>query len=396
MTEKLYEQNSLLKDCTGIVVNCLPKNDKFLVELDRTVFFPEGGGQLSDKGWLDNARVDYVTEKEGHIYHECDKPLEIGSAVTAKLDWKVRLDRMQQHLGEHLLSFAVWKLFKANNTGFHMNEAFVTIDLDKVLTAEELQAAENLTNEIIWENRPVTVSYLEDTEAAKLPMRKFNNNIKGLLRIIAVQDADICTCCGTHPPFTGMVGCVKIIRTEKYKQGQRIEFLCGNRAVKDYGAKNQELLRTAQMLSIKPSEVEKKVIKLKEELESAYEKLKAVKINELQKLFAQAAEEAKQNQKNCSCAFIILEDSKDIKLLQPIAGNYSGLHTVILAVQPERISYAAVAGPDTAGNCRNIIKILNEVFAGRGGGRDDSAQGGADYCSDWQEKLALAKAQLSV
>lgn len=393
MTEKLYEHNSLLKTCTAIVIDCLPKNDKFLVELDRTVFFPESGGQLSDKGWLGDAEVSYVTEKDGHLYHECDKQLEIGSVVSAKLNWQVRLDRMQQHLGEHLLSYALWKLFKANNIGFHMNEHTVTIDIDKILIPEELQAAEDLVNEIIWDNRPVTVSYLEDTKAARMPMRKFNDNIKGLLRIVAVEDADICTCCGTHPPFTGMVGCLKIIHTENHKQGLRLEFLCGKRAVADYGIKNQELLHTAKMLSVKPAEVFAKVAKLKEELEAAEEKLKMVRINELQNLLQQAEKDAEQNQQG-RYAFVTLSDSKDIKLLLPIAGKHAGLHTVIIAVQPERISYAVIAGPNAAADCRAVIKILNEVFEGRGGGKADAAQGGAAYCENWQERLASVKSRI--
>lgn len=152
MTIKLFENNSLLKQCIAKVMACTPKDGKYLVELEQTVFFPEGGGQLSDRGKLADAVVSHVSEKDGHIYHECDKPLEVGAEVEAVLDWPVRLDRMQQHLGEHLLSYACWKLFKANNIGFHMNEDDVFIDLDKELTDEELLQAELYTNEIIWEN----------------------------------------------------------------------------------------------------------------------------------------------------------------------------------------------------------------------------------------------------
>ena len=142
MTIKLFENNSLLKQCVAKVTACTPKDGKYLVELDQTVFFPEGGGQLSDRGKLADAVVSHVSEKDGHIYHECDKPLEVGAEAEAVLDWPVRLDRMQQHLGEHLLSYACWKLFKANNIGFHMNEDDVFIDLDKELTDEELLQAE--------------------------------------------------------------------------------------------------------------------------------------------------------------------------------------------------------------------------------------------------------------
>ena len=240
MTVKLFENNSLLKECTATVTACTEKEGQYLVELDQTVFFPEGGGQLSDKGKINEAVVSHVSEKDGHIYHECDKPLEAGTEVKAVLDWKVRLDRMQQHLGEHLLSYACWKLFKANNIGFHMNEDDVFIDLDKELTEEELLKAELYTNEIIWENRPVHISYMDSTEAVKLKdkMRKFNSKLTGTLRIVSVEDADICTCCGTHPPFTGMLGSVKVIRHEKHKGGCRVEFVCGSRALADADKKH--------------------------------------------------------------------------------------------------------------------------------------------------------------
>ena len=286
MTVKLFENNSLLKECTATVTACTEKEGQYLVELDQTVFFPEGGGQLSDKGKINEAVVSHVSEKDGHIYHECDKPLEVGTEVKAVLDWRVRLDRMQQHLGEHLLSYACWKLFKANNIGFHMNEDDVFIDLDKELTEEELLKAELYTNEIIWENRPVHISYMDSTEAVKLKekMRKFNSKLTGTLRIVSVENADICTCCGTHPPFTGMLGSVKVIRHEKHKGGCRVEFVCGSRALADADKKNSTLLAVAQGLSVKPEQVPDALAKLKADLLAQLDdvKSKLLKIEEAQ------------------------------------------------------------------------------------------------------------------
>ena len=140
---------------------------------------------------------------------------------------------MQQHCGEHILSYAFFKLFGANNVGFHMNERFVTIDLDKEVTLEEAFQAEDMANRHIWEDRPVTVSYLPHTEVNKLPMRKKNEKLTGILRVVAVQDGDVCTCCGTHPTSTGVVGLVKITKIEKHKGGTRVEFLCGRWALED-------------------------------------------------------------------------------------------------------------------------------------------------------------------
>ncbi len=391
MTVKLFENNSLLKECTATVTACTEKEGQYLVELDQTVFFPEGGGQLSDKGKIADVIVSHVSEKDGHIYHECDKPLEVGAEVKAVLDWRVRLDRMQQHLGEHLLSYACWKLFKANNIGFHMNEDDVFIDLDKELTEAELLKAELYTNEIIWENRPVHISYMDSTEAVKLKdkMRKFNSKLTGTLRIVSVEDADICTCCGTHPPFTGMLGSVKVIRHEKHKGGCRVEFVCGSRALADADKKNSTLLAVAQGLSVKPEQVPDALAKLKADLLAQLDdvKSKLLKIEEaqLQELY----ENAPTNAAGTKILAVPLDghDAKDIKVFLPKATALEHTICLLVAAKPERISYAAALGAATEGDCRVLIKLLNEAFGGRGGGKSDCAQGGADYCVDWQEKL---------
>ena len=391
MTVKLFENNSLLKECTATVTACTEKEGRYLVELDQTVFFPEGGGQLSDKGKIADAVVSHVSEKDGHIYHECDKPLEAGAEVKAVLDWKVRLDRMQQHLGEHLLSYACWKLFKANNIGFHMNEDDVFIDLDKELTEEELLKAELYTNEIIWENRPVHISYMDSTEAVKLKdkMRKFNSKLTGTLRIVSVEDADICTCCGTHPPFTGMLGSVKVIRHEKHKGGCRVEFVCGSRALADADKKNSTLLAVAQGLSVKPEQVPDALAKLKADLLAQLDdvKSKLLKVEEaqLQELY----DNAPTNAAGTKILAVPLDghDAKDIKVFLPKATALEHTICLLVAAKPERISYAAALGAATEGDCRVLIKLLNEAFGGRGGGKSDCAQGGADYCADWLEKL---------
>lgn len=391
MTVKLFENNSLLKECTATVTACTEKEGRYLVELDQTVFFPEGGGQLSDKGKIADVIVSHVSEKDGHIYHECDKPLEVGAEVKAVLDWRVRLDRMQQHLGEHLLSYACWKLFKANNIGFHMNEDDVFIDLDKELTEEELLKAELYTNESIWENRPVHISYMDSTEAVKLKekMRKFNSKLTGTLRIVSVEDADICTCCGTHPPFTGMLGSVKVIRHEKHKGGCRVEFVCGGRALADADKKNSTLLAVAQGLSVKPEQVPDALAKLKADLLAQLDdvKSKLLKVEEaqLQELY----DNAPTNAAGTKILAVPLDghDAKDIKVFLPKATALEHTICLLVAAKPERISYAAALGAATEGDCRVLIKLLNEAFGGRGGGKSDCAQGGADYCVDWQEKL---------
>lgn len=391
MTVKLFENNSLLRSCEATVTACTEKDGLHLVELDQTVFFPEGGGQLSDRGKLGGVDVVHVSEKDGHIYHECAEPLAVGTKVQAVLDWPVRLDRMQQHLGEHILSYACWKLFEANNIGFHMNEDMVTIDLDKELTEEELLKAELYTNEIIWENRPVSVDYMDSGEAVKLKdkMRKFNSKLTGILRIVSVQDADICTCCGTHPPFTGMLGSVKVVRHEKHKGGCRVEFLCGRRALLDADKKNSVLLQVAAGLSTKPELVPEHLAKLKADWQAELDAAKSKLLAAAEKELRGAYEAASQRSDGLRVVAMPLEgyDAKDIKYLLPKAAALTDAITILAAAKPERISYAVVLGDTAQGDCRGVIKLLNDAFGGRGGGKSDCAQGGSDYCGDWREKL---------
>ena len=394
MTIKLYNDNVMLKNCQATVLACEERDGKFFVELDQTVIFPEGGGQLSDRGKINDVNVLHASEKDGRLWHECDAPLEVGAEVEVTLDWAVRLDRMQQHCGEHILSFVCWKLFDSNNIGFHMNEDTVTVDLDKALNEEELLQVEQESNAIIWENRPITVLNLESEEAAKLPMRKFNANLQGILRIVAVENADVCTCCGTHPPVTGMVGCLKIIRAERSKQGQRLEILCGARAMAEYAKQNRILRDLATDLSAKVDEVPERYAKMKDEManlnEALKEKIAKLLDIEIQEVLAKAETRAD----GAKLLHLVLDDAKTGKNLLPRVGALENTVSVILAVQPERISYFVALGKDTAGDCRAYIKLLNDTFGGRGGGKPDGAQGGADYCEDWQEKFATVLKQL--
>lgn len=398
VTVKLYENNSLLKSCTAKVISCTENKGLYFVELDQTVFFPEGGGQLSDRGTLGTSPVVQVSEKDGHIYHQCTAPLVVGAEVEAVLDWSVRLDRMQQHCGEHILSYACWKLFEANNVGFHMHEDYVSIDVDKELTDEELLQAEMLTNEIIWENRPVHITYMDSTEAVKLKnqMRKYNDKLTGTLRIVSIENADICTCCGTHPTSTGMVGSVKIIRKEKHKTGCRIEFLCGRRALLDADNKNTLLLRVAEGFSTKLENVEAMLAKQNEEINELHLRIK----NMTSKIIDGQITEAMKSAPTCKNGTRLLTltftngDGKEGKQVLPRVTALENTLSLILSVQPERISYIVALAPGAAGNCQQYIKLLNDSLGGRGGGKPDCAQGGSPYFQDWAAKLEEIKKKI--
>ena len=387
MTEKLFENDSMLKTCTAIVVSCMPKDDKYLVVLNRTVIFPEGGGQLSDTGMIDGAKVSYAAEVNGDVIHYTNKPFIAGSKVTVTLDWHVRLDHMQQHCGEHILSYAFWKECGANNIGFHMNNDVVTIDLDKELTEEDMLKAENFANAEIWADKPVNINYLQDKELSKLNMRKKNEKLQGLLRIVSIPDGDICTCCGTHPTSTGMIGMIKVLRFEKHKIGVRVEFNCGIRALRDMQIRNSTLVATGNLLSVKVEEVPIAVAKLKEEVLDLVSKVKARTMELFSAKIPQLLQEAETGANGCK--ILCIAESCDAKEAKTLMQLLTGQPKVIVALvyrSGDRVNYQFGLGAGAQGNCKDYCVAANEIFGGKGGGNATFAQGGAPYSEDWQNK----------
>ena len=388
MTEKLFENDAYLWTCDAVVTTCAAAKNGYAVELDRTVFFPEGGGQLSDRGKLDGAVVTHVAEEAGRIVHYCDKPLAVGSTVKAEVDGVVRLDHMQQHCGEHILSYAAWKLFGANNIGFHMSEGLVTIDLDKELTADELAQVEDLANHEIWLDKPISVSYVPHTDLDKYTMRKKNTKLTGTLRLVSVQDGDICTCCGTHPSRTGAVGIIHIVSAEKHKQGQRISFLCGRWALLDARRKNAALRKTAQMLSVKPEQTPDAVARLKDEITALNARIKEKTMALYDAQLPQFLSTARVLPDGSRLVIITPQDATaaDAKLLLQKVTAMDNLLVGVIYEAGGRVSYMFGHSEGVNADCREYCKKANELFNGRGGGKPDFAQGSGADTADWQQK----------
>jgi alanyl-tRNA synthetase len=392
MTEKLYENDSMLKSCMAKVTECRQKDDHFEILLDKTVIFPEGGGQLSDQGWLNDVPVYYASEEGENVWHWTHKAIETGTEVAVKLNWDIRLDRMQQHCGEHMLSYAFWSSCKANNVGFHMNEESVFIDLDKEVTEEEVKKAELLTNQAIWENNPITLHYVQHTELGKYNLRKKNEKLRGTVRLVDIKNGDTCTCCGTHPPFTGMVGCVKVIRFVRHKGGSRIEFLCGRRAVEAMYKRNYILEETSNVLSVKAEEVLDAVKKMHQEILDLHsqvrEKAQALFKHELPEILEKAPVLSDGTK------FVWIETTgspADGKSMMKLVSAQENIFTAIILKNDDRLMYQFAAPKDSAINCREICQLANTVFDGRGGGGNATAQGGGTAGADWKEKAEALK-----
>ena len=388
MTEKLYENDSLLQSCQATVVSCEKKEEHYEVILDRTVLFPEGGGQLSDQGWLDKVPVFYASEEGTDVRHWTREPLEPGKTVVVKLDWPVRLDRMQQHCGEHILSYAFWKTCGANNVGFHMNEDSVFIDLDQEIDEEKAKKAEWMANECLWANEPISLHYVDASELRNYPLRKKNEKLKGTVRLVDIKNGDICTCCGTHPPYTGMVGSIQIIRFVRHKGGSRIEFICGNRALRAMHERNRILEDTSNFLSVKAEDVLPAVEKLHQEILDLRGKVRE-KTQELIRLrLPEKMAQAPVLPNGTKLLVLTLEGTAaDGKSAMKLASAQPGVLAAVFTKEGDRLMYQFALSEGTEGDCRACCAKANELFGGRGGGRPQSAQGGGTAGADWEEKV---------
>lgn len=273
--EKLYYQAPYVKEFEAVVVSCEEIGQgAYEVVLNRTGFYPEGGGQPADVGklWLqepkegdpDQVQVKDVHEKQGRIVHYIDAPLKTGTRVRGILDWEKRYSNMQQHSGEHLLSGLIHKHYGYDNVGFHMGSEEVTVDVNGILTMEQAKALEREANMLIYANVPVVESYPDPEALHKLEYRS-KKELSGQVRIIEIPGGDICACCGTHVLATGEIGMIKITGLMHYKGGVRLSILCGMRALEDYEKKQKAVTEVSNLLSARPGQVAEAVGKLKKE-----------------------------------------------------------------------------------------------------------------------------------
>ena len=242
MTTPLYDENAYLSSFEATVLASVPTADgRFDIVLDRTAFFPEQGGQTADCGTLNGtAQVLDAHIREGVIHHLCDAPLPVGSAVTGELDFARRFSHMQQHTGEHILSGLCAKRYGCRNVGFHLSDHIVTVDYDRPLTGDQLDALEDSANRSVWDNLPVRCWYPTAEEAERLDYRS-KKEIADRLRIVSIPGVDDCACCAPHVRFTGEVGLIKIMSAASYKGGVRLSILCGGRALAALRLKHRRL-----------------------------------------------------------------------------------------------------------------------------------------------------------
>ena len=393
MTERLYLVDSHLFENECTVLSCAPAREGFDVTVDATVFFPNKGGQPCDTGTLGSVRVTDVREAGDELILHTDGPLTVGAKVTGHIDEARRLDIMEQHTGEHLLSWCAYKLFEAVNVGFHCALTYATLDLDKPLTPQQVVQMEDMANELIRRNLAVTATTYDSEEDLKdVPVRKHAEGLIAPIRVVSIQGADACTCCAPHVHFTGEVGVAKIVSAVAYKGGMRMTFLCGGRALRQFQRLQTAVDAIARKFSTAGEEVLSAVEKQEAELKEVKKEKAALTARLEEYLTAELRSQA--------------EDVKGRKLLVRLTdADPKRLRPLALATLPEKgltLLLTEKNGTLTYVLCANGLKLdmgdlipaVNLALGGKGGGRGTLAQGSAPTPSGLPETMAQLESYL--
>jgi len=372
MTIKLYEDDVYLKKSDCKIIDIVEIDGRSFIETDKTVFFPEGGGQPSDIGVIGESEIDDVIEKDGKLLHRAKLlvGLSVGRNTNMSINWDRRLDNMQQHCGEHILSGIFMSEYNAVNKGFHMGDEVVTIDVDiKEMTKAMMDKVEDMANAAIYDNAEIIIhKSLTKEEAEKFNVRK-ETKVDEDIRMVEVKGIDIVACCGSHPSRTGEVGMIKVLKFEKYKSITRIHFVCGVRALKNFRAKHDLLTKVNQKYSADETT-------LLERLKTEDDKLKKAKgeLNKLSKLV------------NESKAEKILANSETNMIVEKIentsAEDLMSIAKRIIEVSDKLVCLASTVdlkvimmhSGTSVVHCGKFFKDNLPAFDGKGGGGDKMAQ----------------------
>ena len=372
MTERLYYNDPYLAEFSATVASVDDIGGRRVVKLDRTAFYPTSGGQPYDVGVLGDAQVVEVLDSDaGDVLHVIEGELAVGAMVHGRIDWGRRFDHMQQHTGQHVLSAAFDRVLNARTERFHLGIDSATIDLNRDMTAQQITGAEEEANRVVWEDRPVKISFVDAAEAARLPLRKEPGR-EGKLRLIEVEGYDLSACGGTHVARTGAIGIIAVTSWERFKGGTRVGFVCGGRALRAHRQLRDVAAASSRLLSILPPELPAAIERLQAEAKDARRVIKDLQLR-LARYEAQALAAA-ASRGRVICA---LEgwDQNGLKTIASAVAETPG-HAAALVGNAAPVAIVIARHPDAPVDSAAVLKKVLEKFGGKGGGRPELAQGG--------------------
>lgn len=366
MTEKLYYADSHMTEFEASVLSCEKEKDRWLVILDRTAFYPEGGGQPSDLGTLNGVPVSFVRDRDGTVIHETAAEIPAGTTVRGVIDRARRLDLMCQHSGEHIVSGLICRRFSCDNVGFHISDDFVTIDFNAQIGWEDLIPVEDEANRLVREDLPVRCYYPDAEELAATDYRS-KKALTGDVRLVEFPQADLCACCGTHVVRTGEIGLIKFAGCEPHRGGVRIRMLSGARALAYVRAVHEENRKVSVLLSAKEEATGAAAARLLKELSQRKERMAVMETAWTEGRAATFA--GKGN-------VLLLEENMSPdstrRLASELMKRCGGFAGVLSDCGEDGIRYAF--GRED-GDLKTLTASLNNAFSGRGGGKTDFVQG---------------------
>ncbi len=364
-TAKLYDNDSYIRFFTATVLQCEKNDNKYKVVLDKTAFFPEGGGQSSDTGVIGDAKVYDVQIENDIIYHYCDTPLQENKQYDAEINFTERFDKMQQHSGEHIVSGLIHKQFGYENVGFHLGNDFITMDFDGELNNEQLLEIELLANKAITDNVSIYAEY-PSIDRLKTINYRSKGDIDGEVRLVFIDGVDICACCAPHVKSGGEIGVIKFLHHEKNKGGIRIYAKCGMRAIRDIQTKYTNNSKISALLCARTDETAKAV----ENLISEIGNLK-YEITGLKRQISELKIDALPTGEKALCLFESGLNTGDMRYLANKASEKCGIFGVF---SENRVGFSYVCSYSLE-NIKEFAKTFNEKLGGKGGVSGNLLQG---------------------
>lgn len=363
-TEKLYEsnENGYTYEFDATVLDCIPEGESYFIELDRTAFFPEGGGQSADCGTLGGFPVEDVQIKDGRILHVMGEPLSIGSTVRGEIDRETRFVRMQNHSGEHIVSGIIHTLYGIENVGFHMSRGEMTVDTSAPLTDEMIAEVEKRANRAVWDNREINCYYPSPDILAELEYRS-KTELSGDVRIVEIEGIDSCACCAPHVRFTGEIGSIHIKSHIKYKKGTRLTLVCGEWATRDYVSLTETAAKLSRALSAPAEEIYDAFMKK--------EALLSEKLGEIRELKEKLLSMRLASLSHTDESICVFEDGCDAGLLRKLVNEGVHLTEKLFAAfskKEDGSGYTYVIGTKE-GDLSPLAKDISASLGGRGGGK---------------------------
>lgn len=382
MTEKLYYKDSHLHEFEAEVTECRKEKKGFALILDKTAFFPEGGGQLPDTGYIGEARVTDVQEINGEILHYTDREIKAGTAVKCALDYEQRLRRMQNHSGEHIVSGITHKLHGYNNVGFHMGEECMTLDFDGELEEKDILEIETLANEAVRKNIPIIAEFPDPDKLKNIDYRS-KLELTHDVRIVTIEGVDCCACCAPHVSMTGEVGVIKILEAERHRGGMRLSVVCGMDALQNYRLRQDSNSAISVLLSSKRDKTAEAVERLKNERDGYKERISQLSM-ELIKL---KAESFCQREGNICVFDDILDEVALRELVNLLMEKCTGMAAAFSGSDEKGWRY--IIGSKNQ-DLRKNAAAINSGIGGRGGGKPAMIQGSAGESRENIEKFVLS------